>query len=324
MSTPDTAATAASSAASADLPGGDAPGIGEAFQTIGEAGRDSLDSGRDMGRAMRRLVAAEVAQARIVLARAAVWLGIAVAFGASAWLLLMAALITGLYAAGLSWLAATSISALVSLLVAAVGAWQSLRYFEMARFEASRKQLAHLSRDDGDDEQDQVRKPNLAQVQRRIERASQVMDGRRTQLRQNMQQMRSTWHAAWTPWRILGAGLGAGFVSGKLDPEKAAAGVASRFAAAPKILQLLTALSGLLAATRAQVAAAEAEFAAAEAGQHEDGAQAAGAEVASAVPGMAASTAAAAGVSQPLNASGHNQQPPAAEAATELGEDEQR
>lgn len=311
-------ATAASSPSATGLPG-DPPGIGEAFETLGQAGRESLDSGRDMGRAMRRLVAAEVAQARIVLARAAVWLAVAVAFGASAWLLLMAALIAGLHALGLSWLAATSISALVSLLVAAIGGWQALRYFEMARFEASRKQLAHLSRREREDEEDDVRKPNLAQVQRRIERAGQVMDGRRSQLRQNMQQMRSTWTAAWTPWRILGAGLGLGFVSGKLDPEQAAAGVASRFASAPKILQVLTALSGLLAATKAQVAAAQAEFAADEAEAEQHGTD--GADSTPGHAGMAATTAAAAGVSRTVNTP---RQPPAAEAATGLGEDDPR
>lgn len=311
-------ATAASSPSATGLPG-DPPGIGEAFETLGQAGRESLDSGRDMGRAMRRLVAAEVAQARIVLARAAVWLAVAVAFGASAWLLLMAALIAGLHALGLSWLAATSISAAVSLLVAAIGGWQVLRYFEMARFEASRKQLAHLSRREREDEEDDVRKPNLAQVQRRIERASQVMDGRRSQLRDNMQQVRSTWSAAWTPWRILGAGVGLGFVSGKLDPEKAAAGVASRFASAPKILQVLTALSGLLAATKAQVAAAQAEFAADEAEAEQHGTD--GADSTPGHAGMAATTAAAAGVSRTVNTP---RQPPAAEAATGLGEDDPR
>ncbi|MGN0859306.1 MAG: hypothetical protein ACI4NW_09075 [Stenotrophomonas sp.] len=311
-------ATAASSPSATGLPG-DPPGIGEAFETLGQAGRESLDSGRDMGRAMRRLVAAEVAQARIVLARAAVWLAVAVAFGASAWLLLMAALIAGLHALGLSWLAATSISALVSLLVAAIGGWQALRYFEMARFEASRKQLAHLSRREREDEEDDVRKPNLAQVQRRIERASQVMDGRRSQLRDNMQQVRSTWSAAWTPWRILGAGVGLGFVSGKLDPEKAAAGVASRFASAPKILQVLTALSGLLAATKAQVAAAQAEFAADEAEAEQHGTD--GADSTPGHAGMAATTAAAAGVSRTVDTP---RQPPAAEAATGLGEDDPR
>lgn len=293
-------------------PGATPPGIGEAFSTLGQAGRDSVDSGRDMARAMRRLVTAEVAQARIVLARAAVWLGIAVAFGASAWLLLMAALITGLHALGLSWLAATSISAAVSLLVAAIGAWQALRYFEMARFESTRKQLAHLSRRDAEDEEDDVRKPNLDQVQRRIERANQVMDGRRQQLRGNVQLVRQTWTAAWTPLRTLGAGLGLGFVAGKLEPEKAAAGVASRFAAAPKILQMITALSGLLAASRVQTAASEAADEAEAAAEQ--------ASNAAAATTLATGTAAAAGVGRVVPP----RQPPAAEAATELGGDDPR
>lgn len=298
------------------VPGSSPPGIGEAFGTLGAAGRDSVDSGRDMARAMRRLVAAEVAQARIVLARAAAWMAVAVAFGASAWLLLMAALIVGLHALGLGWLGATSVSALVSLLVAGIGAWRALHNFEMARFEATRKQLAHLSRRDDEDEEDCVRKPDLAQVQRRIERASQVMDGRRQQLRHNVQQVRSTWHAAWTPLRILGAGLGLGFVSGKLDPEKAAGGVASRVAAAPKILQMLTALSGLLAAGRAQAASEAAEEAGEAAGEAADQASAV-----AAAPELARGAAAAAGVASVVAGPHHLTQPPAAEAATELGDD---
>ena len=249
------------------ISGADAPGIGEAIHSIGEAGKESLDSGRDIVRAMRRLVAADIAQARIVLARAAVWLGVAVAFGASAWLLVMAALIVGLNHIGLSWLAATSISAVVSVVIAGVGAWQALRYFEMARFEASRKQLAHLTRRSSEDEEDEVRKPNLAQVQRRIDRASEVLDGRREQLRENLQQVRGTWKASWTPLRIVLSGLGLGFVFGKMDPEKAATGLAGKFGAAPKVLQTLTALSGLFAASRAQ-AASESADEAADTAQH--------------------------------------------------------
>lgn len=313
-----TASPATGAAAPDDTtPGAPPPGIGEAFGTLGQAGRESVASGRDMTRAMRRLVAAEVAQARIVLARAAVWLAIAVAFGASAWLLLMAALIAGLHALGLSWLASTSISALVSLLVAAIGAWQTLRYFEMARFESTRKQLAHLSRHDADDEEEDVRKPTLAQVQRRIERASQVMDGRRQQLRTNIHDVRSTWRAAWTPLRLLGAGLGLGFVAGKLEPEKAASGIAARFGAAPKILQVLTALSGLLAAGRAQAASEAAEHAGDAAEEAADQA------AATTGPTLATQAAAAAGVGRvvPPHAP---RQPPAAEAATELGEDDLR
>ena len=258
MSVPDPASNAASSAT--DAPGQAAPGIGDAFQSISQAGRDSLDSSRDILRATRRLVAADLAHTRIAAGRAAVWLAVAVTFGASAWLLLMLSLILGLHVLGLSWLAAASISAGVSLVVASIGAAQTLRYFEMASMEATRKRLAQLSRNDHDDEEDPVPEGHtltLDQVKRRIERANRVIDGRRAQLGENLRQVRGTWAAAWTPLRILGAGLGLGFVSARMDPEKAAAGAASRFASAPKILQMLTSLSGLIAATKAQMAAEE-------------------------------------------------------------------
>lgn len=301
MAGPDTAPEAGA----AEAPG--APPLGEAARQLHAAGRESLDSMRDMRRAFARLVSADIALARIALGRAAVWMGMAVAFGSSAWLLLMAALISALHAAGLSWLAATAISALVSLAIAGVAGWRALHFFQMGRFEATRRQLARLSRKDDEDEDPAVRPVDLDQVQRRIERADQVLSGRSVQLKANLRQMRGTWKAAWTPWRILGAGLGLGFASGKLDPEKAASGMAARLGAAPKVLQMLTALSGLLAATRAQAASENAEAAAEAAGQVEGS-----------VPDLAVAAAAAAGVATAAPAEGVPRQPPPAEAATDM------
>ena len=58
------------------------------------------------------------------------------------------------------------------------------------------------------------------------------------------------WRDAWTPGRIVIAGLAAGFLVGRARPLRIASGGG--------VLQLLTALSGLLASGSAQAAAAQA------------------------------------------------------------------
>jgi hypothetical protein len=127
------------------------PSLEEAIGEFGKAGREGLDAGLDALRALRRLFAADLALARAALAHALVWLTVAVAFGASAWLLIVAAGIALLHYFGLTWLAATSLMALLSLAVTALGAWQAMRYFEMSKLDATRRQLARLGIG-GDDE----------------------------------------------------------------------------------------------------------------------------------------------------------------------------
>jgi len=70
--------------------------------------------------------------------------GIAIAFGASAWLLLMAALVAALVVAGLSWLAGLLIAAALSMVAAAAAGFGAMRYFEHTRLKATRRQLARL------------------------------------------------------------------------------------------------------------------------------------------------------------------------------------
>ncbi len=98
----------------------------------------------DSGRAWRGLIAADLALARSALGRALAWVGVAIAFGASSWLLLMAALVSLLQRFGLSWLAALSIAALLSLGVTAFAGWRAMVYFEHTRLDATRRQLARL------------------------------------------------------------------------------------------------------------------------------------------------------------------------------------
>lgn len=128
------------------------PSLEQSFREFGHAGREGLNATLEASRALRKLVVADLALARAALARALVWLTVAVSFGASAWMLLMGALIAVLQRLGWSWLASISATAAFSLVVTALGAWQALRYFEMSKLDATRRQLAKLGIGGDDDE----------------------------------------------------------------------------------------------------------------------------------------------------------------------------
>jgi len=139
-------------AAAPDPAEAERPSLEQSFREFGQAGREGLNATLEASRALRKLVVADLALARAALARALVWLTIAVAFGASAWMLLMGALIAVLQRLGWSWLASISATAAFSLVVTALGAWQALRYFEMSKLDATRRQLAKLGIGGDDDE----------------------------------------------------------------------------------------------------------------------------------------------------------------------------
>lgn len=129
--------------------GGDAPrrapGIDDAVRELGAAGRATFEAGRDAGKAFRILLAADISLARSAFGRTLALTGVAIAFGASAWLLLMAALIVALTRGlGMSWALALLLTALLSVVVTAGAAWMATRYFEHTRLKATRRQLARL------------------------------------------------------------------------------------------------------------------------------------------------------------------------------------
>ncbi len=122
-----------------------APGIDEAFAELRDTGRAALGAGSDAFKAFRILLAADVSLARSALGRALAFAGVAIAFGGSCWLLLMAALVTWLaHGAGLSFPLALLLCALLSAGVTAWAAWRAQRYFEHTRMQATRRQLARL------------------------------------------------------------------------------------------------------------------------------------------------------------------------------------
>lgn len=121
------------------------PGIDDAVRELGAAGRATLQAGRDAGKAFRILVAADISLARSAFGRTLALTGVAIAFGASAWLLLMAALIVGLSRGlGVPWALSLLLTALLSAAVTVAAAWMATRYFEHTRLKATRRQLARL------------------------------------------------------------------------------------------------------------------------------------------------------------------------------------
>lgn len=139
---------------------GPPPSIDEAFRDIGEAGREGLSAALDTGRALRGLLIADLALARSALGRAMLWVSVAIIFGASSWLLLMAALIALLQGVlGWSWLASMSAAAGLSLVVTGFGVWQALRYFEYTRLTATRRQLRRLGLGHDDDDDREIDPP---------------------------------------------------------------------------------------------------------------------------------------------------------------------
>ena len=88
----------------------------------------------------------------------------------------------------------------------------------------------------------------------KVRQAETALEAQERRAGADWRQFRASWRALWTPGRIVLAGLAAGFVPGRAEPFKRAAGGG--------VLQLVTALSGLFAGGSAQAAASEAGYAA--------------------------------------------------------------
>lgn len=103
-------------------------------------------------------------------------------------------------------------------------------------------------------------------LQRRVERAEQLVEGRALQTQTHWGEFKNSWREAWTPGRIIVAGLVTGFLSGRAEPLRAMTGA--------KWLQMVGSLSSLFASVQAATAADEASTAADQASEAADTAQA--------------------------------------------------
>jgi len=126
-------------------PPGPPPDLAESLRQIGTTGKAGVSAARDAAKALRILISADISLARSAFGRTLAFTGVAIAFGASAWMLLMATLVASLhYGAGWSWVLALAVCAVISMVITAVGGWMAMRYFEHTRLQATRRQLARL------------------------------------------------------------------------------------------------------------------------------------------------------------------------------------
>lgn len=122
-----------------------APALDESLRQVLAAGRSSLGAAGDASRAFRTLVVADISLARSAFGRTLAFAGMAIVFGASAWLLLMATVMAFLRGTfDLTWPTAMLVCAAFSALFAGIAGWAAARYFEHTRLKATRRQLARL------------------------------------------------------------------------------------------------------------------------------------------------------------------------------------
>ena len=136
------------------------PDLTDSIRQVGDAGRDTLQSAGQTLRSLRRLASADFALARSAFGRALAWSGVAIVFGASAWLLLAATLIALLRSFGLSWLTSLLITSLASLAVTGYATWRVSYFFHHTGMHATRRQLSRLGLfDENDDDADDTPPP---------------------------------------------------------------------------------------------------------------------------------------------------------------------
>lgn len=85
----------------------------------------------------------------------------------------------------------------------------------------------------------------------KVSQAEAALEAQERRVAADVRQFKSSWRAAWTPGRIVIAGLVTGFVTGRAEPLRNAASSGS-------VVRIVSLLSGLFATATAQVAADEA------------------------------------------------------------------
>lgn len=88
----------------------------------------------------------------------------------------------------------------------------------------------------------------------KVKQAEVALENSERRTASRWKELKIVWKEGWTPGRIVIAGLAAGFLSGRAKPMK--------LAGSGGLLNLVTALSGLLASGNANAAADEADQAA--------------------------------------------------------------
>lgn len=92
---------------------------------------------------------------------------------------------------------------------------------------------------------------------RRVDRAEQLLEGRRAQTRASWHTLSAAWREGWTPLRIVVVGLAAGFMAGRAEPLS----TLSRIGGA-RWMQIIGTVSSMVASLQAAASAQQAHAAA--------------------------------------------------------------
>ncbi|MDR0184106.1 hypothetical protein [Lysobacter arvi] len=95
------------------------------------------------------------------------------------------------------------------------------------------------------------KQPTFKQLIAKVHQAEDVVEAREREVVAGVRHLKTSWLAAWTPWRIVGAGLVSGFLVGRAEPMKA-------IGKSGGLLQMISMVSTLVASGSAKVAAEEA------------------------------------------------------------------
>lgn len=124
---------------------GPRPDLEEALRQVGATARASLAGVGGASKAFRALVSADISLARSALGRTLAFSGVAIAFGASAWLMFASSIVVALVRhAGWSWSVSLLSTGALSLIVTIYAIWRAMVYYEHTRLRATRRQLARL------------------------------------------------------------------------------------------------------------------------------------------------------------------------------------
>ena len=95
------------------------------------------------------------------------------------------------------------------------------------------------------------KKPTFQQLIAKVHQCEDVVEARERDVVADVRQLKQSWLAAWTPWRIVFAGLAAGFVVGRAEPMRA-------LGKSGGLMQIVSMAASLFAGGSAKVAAEEA------------------------------------------------------------------
>ena len=103
---------------------------------------------------------------------------------------------------------------------------------------------------------------SFRELQAKVAKAEDNLEARERQVAADLRVFGETWREAWTPPRVVVAGLAAGFLAGWARPARAISGIEPA-----RWLQLAGSLAGMVGSVHAAFAAADAQDAAEDAGE---------------------------------------------------------